>query len=289
LAVLCVGGTELAASSYFAPVVYEQVTGTMSAGAHAALAAGQWTVSTVSGAAASAVHAVSGWADETRAQITALRKSITETPRNQVAMEPEVVSTEPVTDPTVTELIETETQELLTGGVCTIIYFNQGDEVWASQKYGTDYIGHYGCGPTAMAMVVSSFTDVQVNPAEMAKYASSHGYWAKGSGSYLSIVQGISKSYGLEAHAIDALTEEEMVEELSKGNLLVALMGPGHFTNSGHFILLRGVTLSGAILVADPNSRERSLTEWDAKTILDELSHSTSNGAPLWVVTGPAG
>jgi hypothetical protein len=62
-------------------------------------------------------------------------------------------------------------------------------------------------------------------------------------------------------------------------------MGPGHFTQRGHFILLRGTTLSGEVLVADPNSRERSLTAWDPQLILDELSSHTSDGAPLWALS----
>ena len=71
----------------------------------------------------------------------------------------------------------------------------------------------------------------------------------------------------------------------SAATLLVALMGPGHFTKGGHFILLRGVTLTGTLLVADPNSVERSLAEWEPQLILDELSSSTNNGAPLWVLS----
>jgi predicted double-glycine peptidase len=208
---------------------------------------------------------------------------------NQLAAEPEEVTAIPVSDPSITEMVETESQEILTGGVCPVVYFNQGDRQWAELRYGTDYIGRYGCGPTAMAMVVDSLTDEETDPAQMAQFAVDHGYWARSHGSYLSIVEGVCASYGLEAHAISALTEEAVVEELSNGHILVALMGPGHFTKSGHFILLRGVTLSGSILVADPNSVDRSLTEWDASTILDELSGSTSNGAPLWVVTAPAG
>jgi len=39
------------------------------------------------------------------------------------------------------------------------------------------------------------------------------------------------------------------------------------------------------ILVADPNSEERSLMEWDPQLILDELSASTASGAPLWVLS----
>ena len=65
----------------------------------------------------------------------------------------------------------------------------------------------------------------------------------------------------------------------------MALMGPGHFTNRGHFILLRGVTLDGSILVADPASPERSLTTWDPELIVDELSSSRDSGGPLWVLS----
>ena len=64
-------------------------------------------------------------------------------------------------------------------------------------------------------------------------------------------------------------------------------MGPGHFTGKGHFILLHGVTLSGGILVADPNSRENSLAVWDQQVIVDELSNSRHDGAPLWLLTQP--
>ena len=61
-------------------------------------------------------------------------------------------------------------------------------------------------------------------------------------------------------------------------------MGPGHFTNGGHFILLRGVTMDNSILVADPASLERSLTTWDLDLILEELSASRDSGGPLWAV-----
>ena len=74
-----------------------------------------------------------------------------------------------------------------------------------------------------------------------------------------------------------------------QGQLLVALMGPGHFTDGGHFIVLRGVTLTGQVLVADPNSRERSLALWDPQLILDELSDSRSSGAPLWCFSALGG
>ena len=115
------------------------------------------------------------------------------------------------------------------------------------------------------------------------------GYWCKSHGSYLSIVQGVAETYGLECEALDLATleEDDLYLRLATGDVAVALMTKGHFTKGGHFILLRGATLSGEILVADPASRDRSLISWDLSLILDELSPSRHDGAPLWMLSNP--
>ena len=191
----------------------------------------------------------------------------------------------PAADPAVTQLNVINGQEILTGGTIPIVYFNQGSETWADQPYGTDDIGRYGCGPTAMAMVVGSMTEADTDPLQMAQLAVSLGHWAKRGGSYLSVVEGLASASGLTAVSLQERTPDALMDALTGSNLLVALMGPGHFTKGGHFIVLRGVTLSGKILVADPNSQERSLMEWEPELILEELSRSTSDGAPLWVIS----
>lgn len=53
-----------------------------------------------------------------------------------------------------------------TDGETEVIYFNQLDERYANQPYGTDHIGGYGCGPTSMAIVVSSLTGETVDPVQ---------------------------------------------------------------------------------------------------------------------------
>ena len=78
-----------------------------------------------------------------------------------------------------------------------------------------------------------------------------------------------------------------IINTLLQGDMMVALMGPGHFTQSGHFIILRGATLSGEILVADPNSRENSLASWDPQLLLDEISASDGRGLWLWQISAP--
>ena len=94
-------------------------------------------------------------------------------------------------------------------------------------------------------------------------------------------IEKIAKERTLMSYAPDI---KVMDCTLRDGGLVVALVGPGHVTDGGHFILVRGTTLAGEILVADPNSLERSLTAWDPQIILDELSSARDNGAPLWAL-----
>ena len=61
-------------------------------------------------------------------------------------------------------------------GATQVVYYNQLDKRYASKPYGTDDIGTYGCGPTCMAMVVSSLTNETVDPVEMARWAYENGY-----------------------------------------------------------------------------------------------------------------
>ena len=136
-------------------------------------------------------------------------------------------------------------------------------------------------------MAVDSLTDEAADPALIADWAARAGYCAPRSGSYLSIVEGVSAHYGLACESLGVPDADALYETLSTGGLIVALMGPGHFTGRGHFILLHGVTLSGGIIVADPNSRENSLAVWEPQVIVDELSRSRHDGAPLWLLTAP--
>lgn len=294
LALLCVGAVELAACSHFAPAVYQRVTAPARRGAQITARACEQTAAAVSQVSENAHRQVSRRIAAAGVQAAALWSRLT-APREEALPEEDIQLADgpalsgggPAADPAVTELNVINGQEILTGGTLPIVYFNQGSETWAEQPYGTDNIGRYGCGPTAMAMVISSMTDIDTDPLQMANTAVALGHWAKQGGSYLSIVEGLAAEAGLTADPLRERTPDALMDALLNGSLLVALMGPGHFTKGGHFIVLRGATLSGNILVADPNSPERSLMEWDPELILEELSRSTAHGAPIWVVSAP--
>lgn len=168
-------------------------------------------------------------------------------------------------------------------GQTEVVYFNQRDERYAGKPYGADNIGGYGCGPTAMAIVVSSLTEDIVDPVEMARWSYEHGHWASGNGSYRTLISGAAKAWGLPVESCTATEGQRIVNALSSGKLVVAIMTKGHFTSSGHFIVLRGVK-NGKILVADPASYQRSEQEWDLSIILDEASKYVYSEGPFWII-----
>lgn len=291
LAALCVGAAELSVARYAAPDVYESV------------------VAPVREAYQGARSRVAGYLARREAERELRRAQELERRRElerqreleqqraaaelaaqlaaQEASAPTIRGKLVFADPTITEFVLEDGREILTGGNVALTYYNQGDEAWAEQRFGSDSIGGYGCGPTALAMAVVSLTGEEADPASVADWAARAGYCAPRSGSYLSIVEGAAERYGLVCESLGAVDADTLYDTLSKGGVIVALMGPGHFTGRGHFILLHGVTLSGGVIVADPNSRENSLAVWEPQVIVDELSKSRHDGAPLWLLTAP--
>ena len=301
LALVCVAGVELLACRYFEPALYEKIVspvrrtaravgdGVSRAGAAAADRAGE-LASALSDRVAESREALRLWMEEVTAppaepEPEALYEELDSTALDQ----PELAPPKALLDPLISNLVEREGLLYLTGGGLDVVYYNQTDEARAEQRYGSDRLTTHGCGPTAMAMAVSSLTETPVDPEELARLCVEEGYWCRGHGSYLSIVPGMAEYYGLRCESVDLtnLEEEELYTHLSLGGMAVALMTKGHFTEGGHFILLRGVTLGGEILVADPASRDRSLIPWDLSLILDELSPSRHDGAPLWLLYDP--
>lgn len=170
-----------------------------------------------------------------------------------------------------------------TDGITPVVYFNQLDERYAGQPYGTDNIGGYGCGPTSMAIVVSSLTDDTVDPVEMAEWSYKNGYWCKSSGSYHALIPAAAEAWELPVSGCTTSEPQRILDALADGKLVVAIMAKGHFTSSGHFIVLRGVE-NGQIKVADPASYKRSEQLWDLSIILNEASRRAGAGGPFWII-----
>ena len=171
-------------------------------------------------------------------------------------------------------------------GKTRTVYYNQTDSRWADLPYGkSGTIGAAGCGPTALAICVSSLTERTVTPPEVCRWSETNGYRCEGNGSYHSLIPNGAKYYGLKAEKLGRSDTSALIRHLSAGHLIVAIMAAGHFTKNGHFIVLRGVTDNGRILVADPASYRRSEQAWDASVILNEARGDASAGGPFWCLS----
>ena len=106
-------------------------------------------------------------------------------------------------------------------------------------------IGEAGCGPTAMAIVTSTLTGTPHDPVELSEWSVANGHRCEGNGSYHSLIPAAAEAYGLSWESVPPDDPQAMVDALADGKLVVAIMAKGHFTNSGHFIVLRGVTAEG--------------------------------------------
>ena len=172
---------------------------------------------------------------------------------------------------------------MFTDGGMEVMYYNQMDERWADVMYGTSStIGQGGCGPTSMAIVTSTLTGEAHDPVELAQWSVANGHRCEGNGSYHSLIPAAATAYGLSCEK--NLDAQGIVDALSSGKLVVVIMSKGHFTRGGHFIVLRGVTSEGKILVADPASYGRSEQEWDLSIIMDESNKAAGSGGPYWAI-----
>lgn len=178
---------------------------------------------------------------------------------------------------------------VFTDGAVDIVYYNQADKRWANKIYGnassSDIIGTHGCGPTAMAIVISSLTDTMVDPVYMANWAVENGHWAPGNGSYRTLIGAAAEAFGLSYSEASVNEPERVINALNNGHLVVVLVGRGTFTTSGHFIVLRGVTSNGQVLVADPISHYNSNKTWGfTSPVLRDTINNGVPGGPFWII-----
>lgn len=176
--------------------------------------------------------------------------------------------------------------DVMLDSVCgPLTYYNQTDARWGNYLYGgQDPLSIYGCGPTVMAMLITSLTGNHVLPTDLARWASANKSWSPGEGSYHRLISDSASAYGLTAEPLKDYTARGIKDTLNSGYLIVALMNKGHFTQQGHFIIITSFTEEGKLRIADSNNYDHTLMEWEPSLILQELKYRSSNGGPLWKI-----
>ncbi|MDD2980950.1 MAG: lysozyme family protein [Hespellia sp.] len=133
-----------------------------------------------------------------------------------------------------------------------IPFYNQGD--YSNISYGGGSIASSGCGPTSFAMIASYLTGTQITPVDAVAWCGD-SYYMPGVGTYWSYFAAAASHFGC-GNVRQTSDPNEVLSALSSGHPVISSQRAGLFTSGGHFIVLRGVTANGKVLVNDPNDSE---------------------------------
>ena len=169
-------------------------------------------------------------------------------------------------------------------GVKEVVYFNQLEEPWASLPYATSTIEDSGCGPTSMAIVISTLTGNNVTPEMTKSFAENNGEYVPGQGTSHSFIGNAAAHWGLTCERVGKDRMDDVVQALKEGKMVVEICEAYTITggSSGHFIVLTGVTRDGYITIADCASRERTGKVYSVETI-KSYGRDLSAGA-FWII-----
>ena len=153
--------------------------------------------------------------------------------------------------------------------------FIQWDQQWGYKDYVGNVAGLSGCGPTCMSMVVYHFTrDPAMHPAYMMDFAQSNSAYATVGGATLwSFFKLGGAELGLTVKEMtydDLHIERNMKRLLESGKVLVVNVGPGIFTEIGHYMVIAGYE-DGKFIINDPNSPANSAKRWEFEEFNKEL------------------
>lgn len=146
------------------------------------------------------------------------------------------------------------------------ISYLQTDPRWKNIPYAvrgeSATIGGSGCGPTSMAMVLATWADPGVTPATECAWALKNGYKAKGQGTFYAYFPPAAKRYGMVCRQLNftniygnngAVYHEQAKTAVDRGDLVIACMGKGNWTSSGHFVLVWRIE-GDTVFINDPAS-----------------------------------
>ena len=169
--------------------------------------------------------------------------------------------------------------EVTETGVCKMIKpvdYKQGDTKWGGLSYAVDgersTIKSAGCGPTALADVLAAIVSPYIDPMTLAAWARYNNYKVKNSGTSYSFFVPCAAAYGVTVRRLNTSNvygksahsvHNQVMTELQKGNWIIACMGKGLWTSSGHFVVAYGAA-NDLVYINDPASSaaNRACNTW---------------------------
>lgn len=165
-----------------------------------------------------------------------------------------------------------------------IVYY-QTDSRWKNISYAakgeSSTIGTAGCGPTSMSMVLATWADKNVTPKTECAWALANGYKCLHGGTYYSYFKPAAARYGLNAYQLNYSSiygnssssyHTQVKQAIDNNHLVIACMGKGTWTSSGHFVLVYNIS-GNTIYINDPYSSAKNRTEGNYSTFKKQVKY----------------
>lgn len=172
------------------------------------------------------------------------------------------------------------------------VSYLQTDPKWAALDYSAPgektTIAASGCGPTAMAMVLATWADPGVTPQTECAWALANGYKALRQGTYYGYFEPAGARYSLKVTRLnwsniygnsESAYHAQAKDALDRGDLVIACMGRGLWTSSGHYVLVYGIQ-GGVVYINDPASTRAVRTRGDYNLFRQQVKY-------YWVIERP--
>lgn len=165
------------------------------------------------------------------------------------------------------------------------VSYMQTDKRWKDKPYRvpgeTSTIGGSGCGPTSAAMLIETLTGQTYTPEDACAWALEHGYKALHQGTYYGYFVAQFKAFGIECRRLNtsnvygkptAPIHNEALKLLGEGWYLIACMGKGNWTKSGHYIVVWGREVD-KLLINDPASKKPERVRGDLDLFRSQVKY----------------
>lgn len=187
------------------------------------------------------------------------------------------------------------------------ISYLQTDSRWKNEPYRVKgenaTIGGSGCGPTAAAMLIETITGKTYTPKDACAWSIAHGYKALKAGTYYAYFKPQFAAFGIDCDQMNWVNtygkpnsdnHKKAFDLLKQGYYLIALMGKGLWTSSGHFVVVWWE--DGKVHINDPASTNPARLTGDLATFKSQVKYYwwidarkyNSNGAASQPATTPA-
>lgn len=166
------------------------------------------------------------------------------------------------------------------------IVYMQTDPRWKNVDYSAPgektTIGGSGCGPTCAAMLIETLTGKTFTPVDACKWSLEHGWKALNQGTYYAYFVPQFEAFGIGCQMLNGsniyggknsaeAVHARAFELLKQGYYLIACMGKGLWTRSGHFIVVWWE--DGKVRINDPASTKEVRLNGDLATFKSQVKY----------------